>query len=377
VKISKEREGKLLEMVNPSAGKRKPLQRKICRCIIEAQKRGARMTIKDLANQTGYSVGTISRVLNNQPNVSEKARKAVLEAANACGFQLNTNAQQLKQQRSNNILVLVKGSSNQLFGSLVEAIQRRVAGSPYHLVVDYMDEDHNEVLRAVQLCREKKPQGMVFLGGNRQNFLADFQRIDVPCVLITSDASALPFKNLCSVCCDEELAVKQTMERLIRMGHRSIGVIGGYLDRSDTSRRRFEGCHAAFSENGIAFDPQRDYASARFSYAEGYRAAQELAASRKQYTAVFCMADVMAMGAIRALADSGLRVPEDVSVVGFDGLPIGEFIVPRLSTVSQSVEELARRGIELLRSNIEGQPICAHEILPAQIQWKESVKAVE
>ena len=335
------------------------------------------MTIKDLANQTGYSVGTISRVLNNQPNVSEKARKAVLEAANACGFQLNTNAQQLKQQRSNNILVLVKGSSNQLFGSLVEAIQRRVAGSPYHLVVDYMDEDHNEVLRAVQLCREKKPQGMVFLGGNRQNFLADFQRIDVPCVLITSDASALPFKNLCSVCCDEELAVKQTMERLIRMGHRSIGVIGGYLDRSDTSRRRFEGCHAAFLENGIAFDSKRDYASARFSYAEGYRAAKELAASRKQYTAVFCMADVMAMGAIRALADSGLRVPEDVSVVGFDGLPIGEFIVPRLSTVSQSVEELARRGIELLRSNIEGQPICAHEILPAQIQWKESVKAVE
>ena len=335
------------------------------------------MTIKDLANQTGYSVGTISRVLNNQPNVSEKARKAVLEAANACGFQLNTNAQQLKQQRSNNILVLVKGSSNQLFGSLVEAIQRRVAGSPYHLVVDYMDEDHNEVLRAVQLCREKKPQGMVFLGGNRQNFLSDFQRIDVPCVLITSDASALPFKNLCSVCCDEELAVKQTIERLIRMGHRSIGVIGGYLDRSDTSRRRFEGCHAAFSENGIAFDPQRDYASARFSYAEGYQAAKELAAGRKRYTALFCMADVMAMGAIRALADSGLRVPEDVSVVGFDGLPIGEFIVPRLSTVSQSVEELARRGIELLRSNIEGQPICAHEILPAQIQWKESVKAVE
>ena len=75
--------------------------------------------------------------------------------------------------------------------------------------------------------------------------------------------------------------------------------------------------------------------------------------------------------------DSGLRVPEDVSVVGFDGLPIGEFIVPRLSTVSQSVEELAQRGIELLRGNIEGKRICAREIIPAQIQWKESVKAVE
>jgi LacI family transcriptional regulator len=334
------------------------------------------MTIKDLSVQTGYSVGTISRVLNNQPNVSEKARKAVLEAAEACGFQLNTNAQQLKQQRSNNILVLVKGSSNQLFGSLVEAIQRRVAGSPYHLVVDYLDEDHNEVLRAVQLCREKKPQGLLFLGGNKKNFMADFQRIDVPCVLVTSDASQLPFKNLCSVCCDEDQAVTQTINQLIQMGHRSIAIIGGYLDRSDTARRRFEGCLAAFRENDIPFDPETDYAYSRFSYAGGYGAGQVLASRGKKYTAIFCMADVMAMGAIRALTDSGLRVPEDVSVVGFDGLAIGEFIVPRLSTVSQSVNVLAQRAIELLRDNIEGKGICAHETIPAQIQWKESTRGI-
>jgi LacI family transcriptional regulator len=334
------------------------------------------MTIKDLSAQTGYSVGTVSRVLNNQPNVSEKARKTILEAARACGFQLNTNAQQLKQQRSNNILVLVKGSSNQLFGSLVEAIQRRVAGTPFHLVVDYLDEDNNEVLRAVQLCREKKPLGLLFLGGNQENFLADFGRIDVPCVLVTSDATDLPFRNLSSVCCDEDLAVKQTIERLIELGHRSIAIIGGYRERSDTTRRRFEGCLAAFRENDIAFDPEQDYASSRFSHAGGYRAAKELVSRGKHYTAIFCMADVMAMGAIRALTDSGLRVPEDVSVVGFDGLPIGEFIVPRLSTVSQSVETLAQRSVELLQSNIGGKSICVHEIIPAEIQWKESSRAI-
>lgn len=334
------------------------------------------MTIKHLSAQTGYSVGTVSRVLNNQPNVSEKARKTILEAAKACGFQLNTNAQQLKQQRSNNILVLVKGSSNQLFGSLVEAIQRRVVGTSFHLVVDYMDEDSNEVLRAVQLCREKKPLGLLFLGGNRGNFLADFGRIDVPCVLVTSDATDLPFQNLSSVCCDDDLAVKQTIERLIELGHRKIAIIGGYRERSDTTRRRFEGCLAAFRENDIAFDPEWDYSSSRFSYADGYRAAKELVSRGKQHTAIFCMADVMAMGAIRALMDSGLRVPEDVSVVGFDGLPIGEFIVPRLSTVSQSVETLAQRSVELLQGNICGKNTCVHEIIPAEIQWKESARAI-
>ena len=97
------------------------------------------MTIKDLSAQTGYSVGTVSRVLNNQPNVSEKARQAILEAARKSGFQLNTNAKQLKQQHSNSILVVVKGTSNELFGSLVEAIQTRVVDTPYSLIVDYMD----------------------------------------------------------------------------------------------------------------------------------------------------------------------------------------------------------------------------------------------
>jgi LacI family transcriptional regulator len=249
-----------------------------------------------------------------------------------------------------------------------------VAGTAFHLVVDYLDEDHNEVLRAAQLCREKKPLGLLFLGGNKENFLADFARVDVPCVLITSDGSQLPFHNLCSVCCDEDLAVKQTIDQLIRMGHRKIGIIGGYRERSDTSRRRFEGCLAAFEEHGIAFDAELDYASSRFSYTGGYRAAKELASRGRAYTAVFCMADVMAMGAIRALADSGLRVPEDVSVVGFDGLPIGEFIVPRLSTVSQSVDVLAQRSVELLQGNIEGKALCIHETIPAQIQWKESTR---
>ncbi|MBQ9761988.1 MAG: LacI family DNA-binding transcriptional regulator [Oscillospiraceae bacterium] len=334
------------------------------------------MTIKDLSVQTGYSVGTISRVLNNHPNVSDKARKVILEAAEACGFQLNTNAQQLKQQRSQNILVLVKGSSNQLFGSLVEAIQRRVAGSPFHLVVDYMDEDNNEVLRALQLCREKKPLGLLFLGGNKSNFLADFDRIDVPCVLVTSDGSELPFRNLSSVCCNEDLAVKDTIEHLIQLGHRRIGIIGGHRERSDTAQRRFEGCQAAFRAHDIPFNPELDYASTRFSYLGGYRAAQLLFSRGLNYTAIFCMADVMAMGAIRALTDSGLRVPEDVSVVGFDGLPIGEFIVPRLATVSQDIETLAQRSIELLRQSFDTDLDPIHEVIPAQIQWKESARPV-
>lgn len=332
------------------------------------------MTIKDLSAQTGYSVGTISRVLNKQPNVSEKARTTILEAAKACGFHLNTNAQQLKQQRSNNILVLVKGSSNQLFGSLVEAIQTRITGSAYHLVVDYMDEDSNEVLRAVQLCREKKPVGLLFLGGNRRHFLADFERIDVPCVLVTSDGSELPFENLSSVCSNDKDAVHRIISDLISMGHQNLAIIGGNPERSDTSRRRLDGCLAAMKEHNLSFSAE-DYQAVRFSYEEGYRAAEQLIKQGKKYTAIFCMADVMAMGAIRALWDNGYKVPEDVSVVGFDGLTIGAYMVPRLSTVSQSVSELAQRSVELLKEAIHGSG-AVHEMIPAQVILRESVRSI-
>lgn len=120
------------------------------------------MTIKDLSAQTGYSVGTISRVLNNQPNVSEKARKVILKAAEECGFQLNANAKQLKQQHGTSILVVAKGISNEMFSNLVEALQTRITQTNYPLVVDYIDEMDNEVRRAIQLCREKNRWAFCF-----------------------------------------------------------------------------------------------------------------------------------------------------------------------------------------------------------------------
>ena len=334
------------------------------------------MTIKDISAQTGYSVGTISRVLNNQPNVSEKARKVILEAARATGFQLNTNAKQLKQQHSNSILVLVKGNSNQLFGELVEALQQRMSDAAQPLTVDYLDEDRNEVRRALQLCLEKKPRGILFLGGNRQNFLADFDKIGVPCLLVTADAAGMPFENLSSVSSDDRSASRMAMDALISQGHRRFAIIGGDREVSDTTKLRYEGCLEAFAAHGIVFDPQLDYENARFSYEGGYQAACNLLDRGRDFTALFAMSDVMAIGAIRALNDRGIHVPEHVSVMGFDGLQVGEFIQPRLSTVCQDPQELAARSVEILLENIKNPQSPRYETIPVQIQLRESTKHV-
>ena len=335
------------------------------------------MTIKDLSAQTGYSVGTISRVLNNQPNVSEKARAAILAAAAESGFQLNTNAKQLKQQHSNSVVVMVKGTSNEFFSGLVEAIQARMAQTPYPLIVDYIDEDSNEVRRALQLCREKKPLGLLFLGANRQNLQADFGKIGLPCVVVTNSAADLEFPNLSSVASDDRQATRDAIDALAGLGHRKFAIIGGEHRVSGTAGQRYRGCLEAFQANGISFDEELDYEAVRFSYAGGYQAAERLLAKNRGFTALFAMADVMAIGAIRALTDHGLRVPEDVSVMGFDGLKIGDFTVPKLATVRQNVDALAEESIRILRENISQLREPCHKTVPVSLELKESAKSVK
>ena len=334
------------------------------------------MTIKDLAATTGYAVGTVSRALNNHPNVSEKARRAILQAARESGFELNQNAKQLKQLHSTTILVIVKGTGNELFGEMLETIQTQLASTRYQLSVDYIDEVNNEVLRAVQLCREKKPLGVMFLGGTIQNFTADFDKIDVPSVVVTNDASMLHFDNLSSISTDDREAGRQAVQTLIDLGHRKIAIIGGDREVSDTSRLRFEGGLQAFADNGIPFDSAWDCKNVRFSYQAGYKATQDLLAQGVKFTAVFAVADVVAIGVIRALRENGLRVPEDVSVIGMDGLPLGNYLVPQLSTIRQSAQEMAVRGVKILLGVIEdGSPAC-HETVPFGVLKRESVCAV-
>lgn len=334
------------------------------------------MTIKDLAVLTGYSVGTVSRALNDHPNVSPKARKAILEAAHNCGFEINTNAKNLKQQRSNTILTVVKGTSNELFGSLIEEIQTMVSQTPYSLLVDYIDEDSNEVRRAVCLCREKKPRGVLFLGGNQDNFRADFGGIDVPCVLVTNGAQELNYPNLSSVTSDDYQGGLMAVEHLASLGHRKFAVIGGDRQVSDITGLRYRGCMEGFRREDIDFDEENSYEDIRFSYDDGYRAVRRLLSGGAEFTALFAMADVLAIGAIRALRDAGKRVPEDVSVVGFDGLSIGTYAIPRLDTVSQSVEQLAQRSVQILLERINGDVPCCHEIIPVTGQWRESTRKI-
>lgn len=334
------------------------------------------MTIKDIARESGYAVGTVSRVLNGQPGVSENARAKIMEVVEKYQFRLNSNAKLLKQQSKDSVAIIIKGIKNMLFAGLVETLQGRIKEKGYTSMVYYIDEDAHEVEQAMQICRDMKPLGILFLGSNKENIREKFEYVDVPCVLVTNSAESLEFNNLSSVCISDEHAAKTAIEYLISLGHRKIGMLGGEMIHSTPAKARYEGSLLAFTENGIDFDAQKYYESDYFTMEGGYRAMQRLLKKSDDFTAVFAMSDVTAMGAIRAIIEAGKRVPEDISVIGFDGIEMGQYIVPRLTTIKQPDEQIAERVVEILQGQIDGNLEAIYEETTFTLIEGDSVRKI-
>ena len=330
------------------------------------------MTIKDIARLSGVGVTTVSRVLNDHPDVSEETRRRVLAVVAEQGFQPNTNARHLKQQTSASIAIIVKGTMNMLFAELMERCQQLLQDAGQNAAVYYLDEDANEVVYAVQLCRERKPLGILFLGGDLEFFQAEFGHITVPCVLLTNSARELDFPNLSSLTTDDEEAAYRVVRYLADQGHRDIGLLGGNWSCTQISYRRVLGCQRAFDELSLPFDARR-CEPCRYSFSDAYDTTKRLLGRCPELTALFCVSDVMALGAIRAIHDLGRRVPEDISVVGYDGIPLSRFSLPRLTTVRQDTQQLARQGVDLLLRNLQRPRPPVHEVAPFQLIAGESV----
>ena len=171
------------------------------------------MTIKDIARLSGCGVATVSRVLNNHPDVSGETRQRVLAVVEENGFQPNNNAKRLKQQAGNSVLILVKGTQNMLFAGLVERLQALLGENDQDASVHYLDEDGDEVGYALRLCRERKPPGILFLGGDLDRFRQGFGAITVPCVLLANTAQGLGFGNLSSLTTDDRAAAAQVIPK--------------------------------------------------------------------------------------------------------------------------------------------------------------------
>ena len=334
------------------------------------------MTIKDIARECGCAVGTVSRVLNNHPDVSDKTREKVLAVVQKHNFILNTNAKQLKEQNRKTIVIIVKGTSSILLNSLLERIQKRIEPLPYNASVVVLDEYDNEAKAANRIYYEQKPVGIIFLGGSPDLFKDDFAKLLVPCVVISNEAQLIDGVSLSSVSTDNFTAAQYSANYLIHNGHEKIGVIGGDLGGSGITQRRYDGFLSALSRAGLTFDYEKAYVTSKYSFEDGAVAARRLLEKFPDLTAIFAMSDAMAIGACRELSDSGYKIPDDISIIGFDGISLGEFYCPRLTTIRQLCDPLVDEGLKILLDSIENNALPVNKYIPFEFVQGESVKHI-
>ena len=334
------------------------------------------MTIKDIAKECGCGVGTVSRVLNNHPDVSGETRAKVMSVVDKYGFVLNKNASLLKSQDSRTIEILVKGTSSPLLNEMLSVVLSRMEGLSYNASVVVLDEYDNEASVANRVYYERKPQAMIFLGGNPDKYSDDFEKIKIPCVLVSNEASNLANSFFSSISTDNIAASEYIAEYLIKKGHRKIGVIGGDFESSEITKKRYEGFLNAMKNHGLDFDQEKAYAVSKYSFEGGAAAVRNLIKRNPDITAIFTMADSMAIGACRALTDMGMSVPDDISITGFDGLPYADFYSPRITTIRQQTERLADDGLEILLNSLERNEPARHELIPFEFIEGESVRTL-
>ena len=332
------------------------------------------LTIKDIARLSGCSVSTISRVINDRPDVRPETKEKVLQVMRESGFVPNTNARQLKIQQSRSLVFVVKGTRNLFFSDFLVQLQRAATLYGYNGIVSYLDENANEIDAAEKILREIKPKGIIFLGGSVANFQRGFDRINVPSVLTTLVTDELDFPNLSMVGVDDRAAAYTAVDYLIRQGHRKIAVLGGPVTSYPSLMRR-QGAQQAMEDAGIVFNDKL-YGLSNYDFESAYHAMNSLLARRAEFTALFAMSDVIAFGAIRALVSAGLRVPEDVSVIGFDGITMSRYCVPVMTTIVQPSEQIALQSIELLVRQIEHGSSAQTVTLQPELQQGESVRAI-
>src|SRR5437773_6128250 len=310
--------------------------------------------IYEVAKRVGVSTATVSRVLS-QPNVVAPAtRRKVLEAIERLGYEPNSTAQNLRTLRTAKLLVTVPDISNPFFSLILQGIEDTAQREGYSVLVGDTQHDEKREERYALMLKRKEADGLIFLGHRLPKEAAAIVRAMAPrCAPVVNGCEFNPRLGIPSVHIDNARAASEAMDHLYRLGHRRIAIITGPLV-SPLSRDRLAGVLAR-AKKGRA---ERDASvmPGDFSIESGAVAAERLLGRRERPTAIFCFNDEMAMGVIQTARRRTLRVPDDLSVVGFDDIRFARCLDPPLTTVAQPMRAIGEGTVRLLLHILSGAP---------------------
>ena len=339
-------------------------------------------TIKDVARICGVGVSTVSRAINNHPDINPETKEKIMRVIEENHYIPNNSARNLKRTESNTIAIMIKGIDNPFFLAMFKIFEQELGKQDYTFLLQRVQQEEDELAVARELVKEKRLKGIIVLGGRVDRDSMELRELGVPYVLCTfaPEKSVLtPQVNYISI--DDEEESCRIVDYLCELGHKKIAIIRpSYADRG-IGRSRYNGYVRALKKHGIEVDPglvmyMKDDIEA-FTPANGYAVTRELLETGREFSALFTMSDTTAIGACKALLEAGKRIPEDYSVAGFDGIEMANFYHPSLTTICQPKEEMARASIKMLLDLMEDRPVRNNQqIFSAQLLVGESTRQI-
>ena len=308
------------------------------------------MTIKDVAEYSGVSVSTVSRVLNDHPDVSQGVRERVLSAVRALHYVPNNSARDLVRPASDAIGVVVRGAENPFFTPVIRAIEDAAERADYAMVLHQIKAGADELAAGAALVRAKRLRGLILLGGCYDYTPEQVAALEVPfvCCTYTNSFGNLEQGAFSSVSIDDAREARRAVELLLGRGHRRIAILLDSARDRSISQLRYQGYCQALEAAGVALDPALVWETVEFDMPSAYDTVRRMLADGRRCTALFAIADSMAIAAMKALHDGGLRVPEDCSVAAIDGIEMSRYTVPTLTTLIQPQATLGATAVEIL-----------------------------
>jgi LacI family transcriptional regulator len=313
------------------------------------------ITIKDVAQRAGVNASTVSRVINNDCKLSirEETKRRIFDSIRELGYHPNSIARNLRLKTSDAIGMLIPDITNPLFPEVIKGVENLASEKDLSLILCHTGDNHEKELKMIRVLINRRVDGLLLASVHmRAETIEEVEQSGIPYVLVNRGSR----KNAGAyVVADNTAGAKMAVHHLISLGHKKIAHIAGFL-YTDTGIERIEGYRQELNLADIPFNSGY-MVEAGYTEPEGYQAMNKLLLLPDRPTAVFAANDLLAMGAILAIQEKGLRVPEDISIVGFDGIWLVERITPALTTVKVALNEMGYLAMNMLFNKMKGIPV--------------------
>jgi LacI family transcriptional regulator len=328
-------------------------------------------SIKDVAREAGVSIATVSRVLNDVDVVNEETKKRVVEAIKKLGYRPNIVARSLKTQRTRTIGIIIPDISNQFYPEIVRGAEDVANIYDYNIILCNTDLNIEKEMEYLKVLKEKMVDGVLYMSNSLEpNILSLIKQLQFPMVLVESKSKG---EDIPSVTIDNEKAAYDGVTYLIKKGNKRIAYIGAGEDIVNASAMRYRGYKKALEKNNLTLDENRIYFTSSRAR-NGYKGINVIL-SKTKIDSIFCTSDEIAVGVINALRDNGIRVPEDIDVMGFNNVYLASVFYPKLTTISQPIYDMGSIGMRMLIKMINKEKLEERNyILPHELIERDSCK---